>query len=345
MGGNAFSDVLPDDAFPRIPSDVYNGLKTQITTQLRLLFAVVETPREAPEKPDHGDIDFTVFGSKDGTVTHQRVREAIGAEHAVEMAGNRTSNYAIPSRTDPGRYHQIDVHICDTEEELERIVFFNSYGDLGMLLGLLARAHGLSLGTKGLKILAPQADETHPPSFHLSSNFHDIMPFYGLSMDTRMKGFNTQESVFEWVSTSRFYDPRRLSDPKGRENERKRRSMYQAFLGYSRHHLNSGGFDTSKPSLIPEDIIQESLVYFDRKDEYDEIVRTNRNRRALKEKFNGTLIMEWTGLYGKPIREVMDGMKARIGEGGIVASDLNTLRELAREVQTELGLNLPASAT
>jgi hypothetical protein len=44
------------------------------------------------------------------------------------------------------------VHVCTDKEEWTRVIFFNSYGDLGMILGLIARNVGLQLGIKGLKV-------------------------------------------------------------------------------------------------------------------------------------------------------------------------------------------------
>jgi hypothetical protein len=47
---------------------------------------------------------------------------------------------------------QVDVHVCSDKSEYDRISFFHSYGDMGMILGLIARNSGLALGLKGLKV-------------------------------------------------------------------------------------------------------------------------------------------------------------------------------------------------
>lgn len=52
-------------------------------------------------------------------------------------------------------YYQVDVHVCMDKDEWDRIMFYNSYGDLCMILGLIARNAGLSLGQKGLKVCSP----------------------------------------------------------------------------------------------------------------------------------------------------------------------------------------------
>lgn len=150
MGGKAFSQILPNGSFPRMSPHTYQILKARVTSQLLRLFEQVETPVEAPEKADYGDLDVLVCRPL-GDITPEHVKQAIGAMFVVPMEGNRTSNYALPSER-AGEFYQVDVHVCNDEGEWERIMFFNGYGDLGMILGLLARSCGLSLSTKGLKV-------------------------------------------------------------------------------------------------------------------------------------------------------------------------------------------------
>jgi hypothetical protein len=111
----------------------------------------VDTPVEVPGKPNHGDLDFVVC-EPIGSVETLTIKNAIGADHS--LGDLHTKNFALPSpdQSHLGKFYQVDVHVCKDKEEWDRVVFFHSYGDLGMILGLLARAHGLSLGTHGLKV-------------------------------------------------------------------------------------------------------------------------------------------------------------------------------------------------
>lgn len=98
--------------------------------------------------------------------THEDIRQALEAQFAIPLEENRTSNFAIPitkewiaqggtlDKNVPQQeiYCQVDVHACTDEDEYERIVFLHGFGDLGMILGLIARNCGFSLGTKGLKV-------------------------------------------------------------------------------------------------------------------------------------------------------------------------------------------------
>jgi len=160
MGGNAFARSLLNTVFPRMSPARYYALKTDLHSKLTSFFMHVGTPREAPGKSDYGDLDFVVsqpFPSFDGNL--QKLRTALGAAHAI--AGT-TDNFAIalpPERDEDSSrdqvFVQVDVNKCPTVDEWKRIMFFHAYGDTGMILGLIARSYGLSLGSNGLKVSYP----------------------------------------------------------------------------------------------------------------------------------------------------------------------------------------------
>lgn len=150
MGGNAFNNFLKfAGTFPRMQPALYRCLRQKHEDALKKLFTLVATPAEAPEKVDHGDVDFIVWHPR--AVDHLGVQEALKASHVRPMDGPRTSHYAVPLDT-PSEYHQVDVHVCATEDEWQRTVFFHSYGDMGMIMGLIVRGVGLHLGVHGLRV-------------------------------------------------------------------------------------------------------------------------------------------------------------------------------------------------
>jgi hypothetical protein len=101
MGGKAFN-FLPATVFPRIPPPVYRALKARLLPRIQLLYSFAAVPFEAPQKSDHGDLDFVVACPKvkeDSVIVnvpHEEVRRTIGAKYFIPMDGNRTSNFAIP---------------------------------------------------------------------------------------------------------------------------------------------------------------------------------------------------------------------------------------------------------
>jgi hypothetical protein len=105
-------------------------------------------------------------GATGRELTHEDVKQALVAKYSIPLEANRTSNFAIPITKEwvaqsgsldedtPQKeiYCQVDVHLCADEDEWDRVVFFHGFGDLGMIMGLIARNCGFSLGTKGLKV-------------------------------------------------------------------------------------------------------------------------------------------------------------------------------------------------
>ena len=179
MGGNAFSEQLPTAVFPRMSPAFYNSLKARITPRLEALYHLVAVPPEAPGKLDYGDLDVVVCQPKDikegvplsECVTFAEIEQALGSVHSLPLPGDRTSNFAIPIQQDEVQhfpvsqeairegkldlaqlYIQVDLHFCEDLGSWESRILFQSYGELGMILGMLAKTVGLTWSVAGLKV-------------------------------------------------------------------------------------------------------------------------------------------------------------------------------------------------
>ncbi|ESK95012.1 hypothetical protein Moror_14017 [Moniliophthora roreri MCA 2997] len=327
MGGSAFK-FLPTTAFPRLPPPLYQSQKARFLRAIQGLYVHVLVPHEGPEKESHGDIDFLVCTPRDGNdgavdVPHQIMQEALGALHVVPMEGNRTSNFAVPigqedrhyfassinSEDGPeDLYYQVDVHVCNDKEELERIFFFHSYGDLGMILGLLAQNVGLALGTNGLKY-------PHPPhpTIVLSTSYDEIADFFGLDMGRWHAGFKTHPEIFDWVASSRFFDPSYFRS--GLQKVKPERAMYFQFTRWAESLERRNGTADEVVSRRREQVREEALVRFNRKEEVAAYYRQYNCRQMLKEAWNGHRVSQWTGLgeRWKAVKQVMDGVREANG--------------------------------
>ncbi|KAH0831942.1 hypothetical protein J3R83DRAFT_12827 [Lanmaoa asiatica] len=342
MGGRAFLQNLPPDSLPRLPTSLYVTLKARLTALLLTLFAIVEVPPEKPEKNDHGDIDFVVacpLGHEE--ITPSQVGRVLGAVMSVELEGNRTSNYAIcidredwlmhsaqPVPSDH-IYYQVDVKVCDDEGEAERMIVFHGYGDLGIMIGAIAKSHGLSVSHKGLKVPSP-----HPnPPLHLTDSPRRILDFMGLSMDRWMKGFESVEETFKFAATSRFFDPRRLHVPSMRTFNKsvQGRSMFIDFLVWAQ----------DKTIPVPhQDAAEEALVIFGKKSEWDKMAEERYARTWLRSNFHGKLVAGWTGLGWKGVKAVMDNVRSSVGgEGALVGMELEQVKSLVLTSQKSLELD------
>ncbi|KAH7913394.1 hypothetical protein BJ138DRAFT_1171301 [Hygrophoropsis aurantiaca] len=343
MGGRAFLQILPKASFPRLPTFLYQKIKLRLKARLQTLYTIVEIPAEAPEKVDHGDLDFVVARpvNSRNIVTHDQVREVLGATEVIGL--DRTSNYAVLidneewrdyQRTDDGNqiYFQVDVNVCTNEEEVQSILMFHGFGDLGIIIGTIASGCGLSIGTKGMKISNPSPD----PPIHLTSSPVAIFHFLGLSTDTWKRGFSTQEAVFKFAASSRFFDPQKLvprnaSKKKAAES----RTMYRNFLVWAQEQ--NPGVDAICQS---QDMVEEALVQFGKKDERDLLVRQRYEKEWMKHNFNGKLVAEWTGLGWKGVKVVMDAVRIKVGgESMLIGRRTAELKDLVGQAKDELQLN------
>ncbi|KAJ3484250.1 hypothetical protein NLI96_g5754 [Meripilus lineatus] len=330
MGGNAFNLLHPNAKFPRIQPVVYNQLKHNFHEVLHGLYSDVATPREAPEKLDHGDIDFIVHGPR-RPVVHQDLERAFRSKWSTPPNGIKgIGNFAIPLSFHPeaksiaeDTYCQVDVHVCQDEADFHRIVFFHGYGDLGMILGLMAKTIGLSLGPNGLKLAKPLP--THPPiSFFLSSSFEEIMAFFGLSLETWEQGFKSQREIFDWVSTSPYFDAGRMvrSDANNgsRPKARVMRHMYQKFLVHAKDIASKQPYDLTQQTT--NDVVEQAAIdFFGKRDLYEQLLRVSRAKEKIKAVFSGKLVGQWTGVQGLPVRWLMDEIQNRLGDDGAASVD------------------------
>jgi hypothetical protein len=384
MGGNAFSEQLPTAVFPRMSPPFYNSLKARIVPRLEALYNLVLVPPEAPGKLDHGDLDIVVCQPKkvkegiplSECVTFTEIEQALGSVHSIPLPGDRTSNFAIPIQQDEVQhfaidqdavkegkfdlaqlYIQIDLHFCEDIESWKSRILFQSYGELGMILGMMARNVGLTWTPAGLKVRcsvfrvslteSPDLQLFHydtcipdPPYIRLTISHLEIFGFFGLARDVHERGFTTTQEVFDWVATSRFFNPHRLLPAMKSLKFKGERKMHNEFLDYLDSLIVSA---ESKKQLDVHAIQDEALAFFGKKKEFDDAVREKYLFREAKKVFSGSRVKEWTGLgYWADVKTVTDAMRVRVlvGVDGRNGDWREEMIKLSEEERRALALRL-----
>lgn len=344
MGGNAFNQTLPQASFPRMPPATYKALKATLLPLVEQFYDLVAVPPEAPEKPDHGDLDFVVAypHSDDGA---DCVKAAIRAAHYLPQEGRGTSSFAIPvgafdlpandafSLSAQDTYIQVDVNVCADRESWERTLFLHSYGDTGMILGVIGRSAGVALGVHGLKVRATSARNhsvsltvflgtqfitplpTNPPiSFQLSTSLPHILEFYSLSQSRLDDGFVTQRELFEWVATSRLFNAQSVAPAEQSHNRGKKRrsprAMYQSFLEYARERADDPAYAPPTETVTQDDVLR----FFGKEAEHAALIRASRVKQNAREVFSGKVVEGWIGMKGLPVKWVLDVARERLNE-------------------------------
>ncbi|KAG6835223.1 hypothetical protein H0H93_003766 [Arthromyces matolae] len=307
---------------------------------------------------------------------HDLVKQVVGSRHANLMEENRTSNFALPVAMDEWRalgheheenearsgvddgeiYYQestrnvilhmkaflVDIHVCMDKAEFDRIVFFHSYGDLGMIMGLLGRNAGLALGEKGLKLPNPP----HPP-LELSESFDDILRFMGWSMDTWKAGFHTRKQAFEWAASTKFFEPRMFrSHGEGISKVKADRKMYAEFVQWVEERASSsGGPRLTRTDEQLQALRDSALEYFGKKSVFDAMAREREEKAILKQVFSGARVRDWAelGEHWKGVKLIMDGVREKFGGNEGVLKLYNSqgeegIKKVVLEEQQRLGL-------
>ena len=108
------------------------------------------------------------------------------------------------------------------------------------------------------------------------------------------------QEVFDWVTTSRFFNPHQLDE----------RKLHNEFLDYFNSLVASA---ESKKHFDVHAIQDEVLVLFGKRKDLDDAVREKYLLREAKKVFGGSLVKEWTGLvYWADVKTIIDAMGVRV---------------------------------
>lgn len=171
-------------------------------------------------------------------------------------------------------------------------------------------------------------------------------------METRKAGLITQHEVFQWAATSRFYNPKSFRlEGEGIKSVKPDRRMYQEFCSWV--HKQSVA---SEGPLIPpgtEDyrqrkarVKEEALVFFGKKEEFEQINRVAAARSRLKLVFTGSRVRDWCGLgeHRVGVKKVMDRVREQHGgDQGVLAiyddDGIESVQKLVLDAMKQLNLD------
>lgn len=230
-----------------------------------------------------------------------------------------------------------------------------------MIMGLIGKNGGLALGAKGLKVKllrhmqSPHfshwatfqlPDPPNPPQ-DLSESFDEITSFLGLPMQVFEEGFQTREQIYEWVTSSRFFNASQFrSTGPGISKVKAQRTMYSDFVEWvTTTKVSSLQISWMSREEWQAKIRDEALVYFNKKLEFEASSRLRLNRLRLKQSFSGSRVRDWTGLgeYWPGVKLIMDEVRHQIGgeDGVLDYIDKNGeegLRLFTIQVRDDLGI-------
>lgn len=212
---------------------------------------------------------------------------------------------------------QVDlIYSGDEDMDFNAMIDYFSYNDCGNLVGRLAHRCGFKYGHDGLKYVMrdPLNYSNVISEVSLSKNTRFIHEFLDLDHDEFLDGFETLESMFEWVSRSRYFNPEiYLLDNVNaisRIRDRKRKT-YMYFLEWcEKNTFNQRNITREQIGILRTYKLAEVLDSdWNKCIEFNSHNLKHQKYLLAKQFFNGDIVRELTGLSGKPLGEFMKNFK------------------------------------
>lgn len=312
MGGNALKTVKTS----RLSAEVYHPLAARLTTLLNQTFgARAEVIPAYADKADFGDLDIIVEQEKvlvpgDGHAALKAFAEEQGFARQFVANGNVLS-YDHRFSPDDEVGFQVDLIVTPAADIDASLTYF-SFNDLGNLMGRSAHKMGFKYGHLGL--LYPFRDGDHLyKTLAVTSNPDEAMTFIGFDPKRFHQGFKNLGEIFDYVTTSTYFNPaiflleNRNHTSRVRDSKRKTYSAFLEHIAAREAELPAFAFPEEKSAWLP--MAFERFPAF--KQEFDQTAQELKDVRFIRTLFNGGQIIEWTGLEGKQVSGVVGAVKQK----------------------------------
>lgn len=216
---------------------------------------------------------------------------------------------------------QVDLIVTPNDDYRSSINYF-AFNDCSMIIGKIMRAYyGIRFGHRGLNLVI-QDEFNKLGEIFLTKDIKIIHELLGLNHSKWLDGFVTLESMFDWVCSSPYFNKEVFSYENMNSTDKireRKRTTYENFLEYinSKQDLPSYeyenyslkyGYSIKQPQF--DDIIVPMFPHV--VEEYNAILDKHNTNKLFKEKFNGKIINELTGLSDKELGYFISYAKEQI---------------------------------
>lgn len=189
MGGKALKNTFVE----RKNIIDYLNIKQAVINILNK-YIVCSVVRELPDKTDFGDLDI-LYLHDDYINIHELVISLFKPNEIVINGNILSFDYCC---------FQIDLIKCN-EDNYESSQFFYSYGDLGTILGMIAKHYKLSFGCNGLYHVSHNPNTNKKEKILITTCPANICYHLGLNYNTWLNGFTKNDNVIGWIFSSKLY--------------------------------------------------------------------------------------------------------------------------------------------
>lgn len=298
MGGNA----LKNTKTRRYNNDEYFNASYKIEAKMWASLSEIkalQSVKSFADKETFGDLDILYSTADDTKITVEKIRETFSFNQIVNNGDVMSFDY-----------EELQVDLIFSKKDVYSYASnYFSFNDLGNLVGKLFHKFGLKHGHKGLTL--PLRDGSNEfAEITISTDHRLALLFVGLSQNRFNEGFKNLQEIFEFVSSSPFYNPDfyKLENLNHIAKVRdKKRSTYNEFLEYGETY--SGPVFT-KFKKDKSEYLEEIFEFFpDSREKFYEANKKYAAAKFIKTKFNGEMVTALTSLVGKDLGSFMKHLK------------------------------------
>lgn len=312
MGGNAFPKLK--EQIVRLDAPEFKAFQRETLSKLRKMSghsprAVFSEIISYKNKPSFGDLDviYTEYLDDSAIPTPDEMKIVLDA---VAMVRNGpVTSYAVPCGKD--RLFQVDLIRVKLDEFDSAFCYF-AYNDLGNLLGRIFHRAGFKLGHTGMSfVIRDEQNSSHvAKEVIVTRSWIEALEFAGYDTYKWTEGFDTLEDIFRYAVSIPLANRTifRLDETnhQARVRDRKRKT-YQLFLNWVNDPANHVPEEEqiSKSDLRLQWLAKAFKKFPNFRGEYEAAQGQLQKSRAARDKFNGELVRQITGLDGKDLGAFM----------------------------------------
>lgn len=300
MGGNA----LKEYGATRVDKGTFQRISCHIKNLLEMYCTKIDVVQAYTDKETFGDIDILFSSSYTNDFILNIIERYFDVRGVYKSGGVFGFGYVL-NDTEIVQVDMIRSKLSHYDYNLNYL----NWNDLGNLIGRIAHKFGLKHGHDGLVYVI--RDGSHVVGeVTLTTDYAEALKFLGFK--PYPNSFKSIKEIHDFVIDSKYFNPaiylleNRNHIARVRD---KKRPTYTSFLEYIQH-MQADQASYYQFSDNKGDYVGKIFDAFpDKRAEYDFFVDLAENRKIVKEKFNGQIVTQVTGLTGVELGEFMKHLK------------------------------------
>lgn len=332
MGGNALKNYNTR----RLPAKEYFDLANEFSEKFFKIFNFdINLIKSYKEKETFGDADFLVLRELLPSNWIDILRKYFNLKDEQYSKNGNVISIGY-------RNFQIDL-IVTPKSHYDFSYFYFCYNDFGNFIGRIGHKLGIKIGIDGISISVRSNvnKDRILKDILLTTDKDYVFEILGLKKELWYSdGFNTLEDIFEYIATSKYFDPE-IFYLVNRSNETRKRDMkrfsYSALIKWLETTKPKANYsfqnkDEKGGRLLIEPFYSNIILHYFPwvKDIIDEAINQDKLDTDFSKIYNGKIVSQLTGYTGKALGDFLTNMKQYIDNdikrSWILSEDLMRLK-------------------